>query len=188
MFKETAIHEAGHAIVWELEGKHLGPVALVSAFPDAGSTGRTRGTNGASGPPTPRRLRSLGYMNAAGFIAERLAGFNTPGRAAAKDVRNLARLELLSKRGPRFTDEVVAGSELLLRSHWTAVERVAGYLRPLGELTQPYGVELLRMALDEPQRVLAPSIEKFAELLETVAHLPEFRQEIEAIVRARAAA
>jgi hypothetical protein len=187
MFEETAIHEAGHAIVWELESEYLGAVALVSAIPYADSTGRVRGVNGASGPVTPRRLRALGYMNAAGFIAERLAGFNTPALAAAKDARNLAMLEHISKCGARYIDEAKAGAELMLRSHWTAVERVADYLLTLGELTPPHGVELIRMALEGPQRVLAPDMEAFLRLCIAVEDVPEFAQQIETAAQALSA-
>ena len=43
------------------------------------------------------------------------------------------------------------------------------------------------MALNGRPRVLAPSIEEFAELLATVGHLPEFVRQIEDALRALSA-
>ena len=99
-FTATAIHEAGHAIVWALQGEHLGPVGLVSVLPDADSSGRVRGAKRDSGPLTPPQLQAVGYMNAAGVRAEILAGFDPPPEAAAKDAQNIALAQHYSGRGP----------------------------------------------------------------------------------------
>ncbi len=52
----------------------------------------------------------------------------------------------------------------MLRTNWAGVERLAGWLRSIGALTPPHGIELERMAREEPPRVLTPDVETFFRL------------------------
>ena len=107
--------------------------------------------------------------------------------AAAKDARSLALMACLSKRGPSFIEEWKAGAEYMLRSNWASVERLAAWVRSIGELTPPSADSLVRMALETPQRVLAPDIDTFASLIETLANAPEFQKDFDALNRALSA-
>jgi hypothetical protein len=116
-----------------------------------------------------------------------MAGFDPPPPAAARDAQNLALLERLSKRGPRFVVEVLAGSELLLRAHWAGVERLAAWLRDCGTIG-PTGLGLVRMALETPPRPLVPDIDTFVRLIQDLENVPELKAQLVAALGSRSTA
>jgi len=201
--EQTAIHEAGHAIVWLTEESELGPLTLVTTLPGDGSLGRVLGTEKASRLTTPRQRRALARALAAGGIAERLDGYPTAGPEAC-DAEKLARVALLgenfsntspgaslvrTQRARRFIEAAEAGAELALRAQWGGVLRLRETLLSLGILTPPHGIELVRLAFEErPLRPLAPDLETLTRLLRAVERVPEitepFRRELRGIARA----
>jgi hypothetical protein len=182
MIEDTAFHESGHALIRLLEEEYIGPPTFVTVIPNGERAGAVLG-EGFQRPFTPRKRRAAGRTIAAGVIAARLAGFNTQEFSGTPDAEALALVAYFSNGGPRFVRECWNGAELQLRLHWGALERIAGHLLALGELTEPHGIELLRMELDGPERVLVPDAERFIELLAIVEHLPEFATQIQDAVR-----
>jgi hypothetical protein len=166
-----------------LEAEHIGPPTLVTVIPYGDYAGAVWGTDEALRPLTPRKLRAAGRAIAAGFIAARLAGYDPPPYSGSDDARKLALAAYLSKGESNFIQQCWSGAELQLRSHWGTVERIAGHLLTLGELTPPHGIELVRMAMQGPQRVLAPDAETFIQLCTAVEDVPEFATQFEAAER-----
>ena len=72
-----------------------------------------------------------------------------------------------------------ASGVLLKQSGELLLEGVAELLSQLGELTQPYGIELVRMELQKPPRPLVPDIETLDRLVISVEKVPELAAQIE---------
>ncbi len=184
-FTATAIHEAGHAVVWLLEEKHLGPPSMITALPIEDALGRVtpadfKGWNNSS----PEALRARARVFAAGAVAERLAGGNPEPETYQKDLKQLARIAARPKRSERFGSEALAGAELLLRLNWGAVLGVSELLTHLGTLTEPHGMELARMKLrEEPMRQLVPDFDTFGRLVSGIQRVPELAGPLEAVLR-----
>ena len=186
MTEETRIHEAGHAVVWTLEEEHLGPLAIVSALPNGRAEGHVRGAEVPPWPPAPRMIRARSRVLMAGPVAQHLAGFEV--RGFESDASHFAQMWLYLKDSERSIKEALAGAEFMLRCNWGAVEGVAELLNTLGELTQPHGIELVRMELRKPPRPLVPDFETLERLAFSVEGVPELREQIEAALRQVASA
>ena len=106
-----------------------------------------------------------------------------PEYSGSDDERKLKLLAQLSKRGSRLVEDSRAGAELILRSHWGAVEHVTDYLRTIGELTPPHGVELIRMPLEGPQKPLTPDIDTLIRQVRELEDVPEFKEQFESAAR-----
>ena len=183
MTEETRIHEAGHAVVWTLEEEHLGPLEIVTALPNGRAAGHVRGAEIPPWPPTPRMIRARARVLMAGAVAQHLAGIEPRGYEG--DVEHGGGLCLFLEDPDRSAKEAVAGAELMLRANWGAVQGVAGLLSELGELTQPHGIELVRMELRRPPRPLFPDLETFVRLADSLQDVSELRKPLEeALLRA----
>jgi hypothetical protein len=119
MTEETRIHEAGHAVVWTLEEEHLGPLAIVTVFPNGRAKGHVRGAEIPSWPPTPRMIRARARVLAAGAVAQNLAGIKPRGYEG--DAKHMGGMWLFLKDSKQSIREALAGAELLLRANWGAL-------------------------------------------------------------------
>jgi len=184
-FTATAIHEAGHSVVWMLEEKHLGPPAMITALPIEDALGRVTSADSTSwNNPSPEALRARARVFCAGAVAELLAGGASQPEAARKDLKQIARMAILSKRSERFVSETLAGAELQLRLSWGAVLGVSELLTRLGVLDEPHGMELARMQLRaEPMRQLAPDWDTFTRLVGEIQRVPELAGPLEGVLR-----
>jgi hypothetical protein len=196
-FESTSIHEAGHAVIWMLEQEHLSPLTIVSALPLKDTLGHVQGEDGALSQRTPRKLRAMARVLAAGGIAEKLAGLSSTGVDPA-DARKLAGLALIAakllqpsvasrkvreRRAKRFREQAEAGAELMLRAYWGSVLRLAATLREFGTLAGDSGIALARLKLDGPQRPLIPDAVTFFHLCRAVARVPELAEPLVAKAR-----
>ena len=175
-YTATAIHESGHAVVWLLEEEHLGPPEMISALPDGEFRGLVASARGAAWETkNPRVVRAIARMRIAGGVARALAGDKDWHLGIRGDTRALAAMEMVHDLGERYREETIAGAELMLRTHWGAVEGIAGLLKRIGVLTEPHGIALARAELARrPMRQLAPDFEGLARLLVALQHVPEF--------------
>lgn len=183
-YEMTALHEGGHAIVWHLEGEHVGPLGLISAIPHGNAVGCVRGVGHGKLRPTHRTLVALGRINVAGLAAELLAGHYPPEETVEGDMQAVAELELLSGRGPQFRLDVLVGAEFLLRAHWGAVSALARWLGAEGCFPTPYADAVCRLALDEPQRPLLGDMVSLRRLLERVERVPDLSRGLQGELRA----
>ena len=188
MIEQTAIHEAGHAILRTIEQEHIGPVLWMTVLPCEDALGLVCGAGGDLGEMTPRKLRAAGRTAVAGVVAVELAGFNSLNRIDGTDKRALGLAALLSGQAAAFVRECRAGADLHLRANWGAVLRLADWVRSAGTLTPPYAGELVRMALEAPPRPLAPDIDTFIRLVSDLEDVPEFAQQFESAARTLSAA
>ena len=173
--ESTSYHEAGHALLRTLEEKQLGPVTFVTVLPSNGDAGCVRGEENGL-PFGPRKIRACGRTAVAGQVADALAGFGPSPRAPGDDVGKMALFAEASGRGVRFIEESVAGAEFLLRAHWAAVLKLAGWLREVGELKGPYVESLVRTALETPPQPLAPDTDTLVRLCLALSDVPEFKE------------
>lgn len=178
MTEATRIHEAGHAVVWTLEEEHLGPLAIVTAFPNGRAEGHVRGSEIPPWPPAPRMIRARARVLMAGLTAQKLAGFDPRGYES--DASHFAQMWLYLKDPKRSIREALAGAEFMLRLHWGAVLGVADLLSELGTLTPLHGIELVRMELRKPPRPLAPDLETMVALGCSLEKVPELYEPLEA--------
>jgi hypothetical protein len=182
-FEETAIHEAGHAVVWLLEEEHLGPLGIISALPDGESLGYVmQAGHAVRDASNPRTLRALGRLHAAGFIAERIAGGGCLG-GFRSDAKKLAKMVLFVDHGDRFLGESIDGAEWQLRCNWGAVEGIAALLMRLGVLGEPHGLALARMELQKPPRPRGIDEKTLMRLLGGIENIPELAAPIRAALR-----
>ena len=177
-FESVAYHEAGHFVSWLLDERLLGPIGGVSILPDEKSLGRVvqakHATRDASDPET---LRALGRLNAAGLIAERLAGSDRRCNYGS-DAADLAAMASLPGRGERFIQQSIAGAEFRLRLNWAAVRALAATLLEFGELNGSSGIQLARLALDAPPQPLGLDGETLGRLLDGIGGIPELSDPI----------
>jgi hypothetical protein len=182
-FEETAIHEAGHAVVWLLEEEHIGPLGIVTALPNGESLGYVmQARHAVRDASNPRTLRALGRLHSAGFIAERIAGGGCPS-GFRSDAKKLAKMVLFVDHGDRFLGESVDGAEWQLRCNWGAVEGIAALLMRLGVLTEPHGIGLARMELQKPPRPRGIDEKTLMRLLGGIENIPELAEPIRAALR-----
>jgi len=183
--ESTSYHEAGHAALLLLDEGIFGAPRMITALPHGDCEGFTM-RSGAPVDFTQEALRSYGRVLAAGAVAEKLAGFAP--RGGGRDVKQLAKIALLAKRGDGFARECFDGAELLLRTHWSGVEGIANALLELGELTAPHGIDLARMMLwRKPIRPLACGKETFVRLATSLDGVPEIADPIRSALAAYAA-
>jgi hypothetical protein len=186
-FTSITVHEAAHAVVALLEEEHVGSPQLISALPDGSSLGRVESARQSliSSMKDPRTRRAIGRRVVAGSVAEALAGGQSYLTHGGDDARKLARLDLLFDLGDRFLEESIAGAEFMLRTHWGAVEGIAGLLTRIGVLIEPHGIALARAELArKPMRQLVPDFEGLARLLVALQHVPEFGESFKRELRA----
>jgi len=185
-FTATSVHEAGHAVVWILEEEHLGPPAMISALPDGDFRGLVASARGAAWETKePRVVRAIARMRVAGGVARALAGDKDWHLGIRGDTRALAAMEVVHDLGERYREETIAGAEFMLRTHWGAVEGIAGLLTRLGVLTEPHGIALARAELARrPMRQLAPDFEGLARLVAALQGVPEFSESFKEELRA----
>jgi len=193
-FDRTSVHEAAHTVVWLREEEHLGPPTLITALSDHDTQGRVQGEAGMLSQPTPRKVRAIARVLAAGAIAEKLAGMGSP-RMDSDDAQKIARLATHVAQGEkpsvasrqvlekRFREQAEAGAELMLRTDWGAVLRLAATLREFGTLAGDSGVTLARMQLDGPQEPLVPDVETYFQSCRSLDGVPELAEPILAGVR-----
>ena len=173
--ESTSYHEAGHALLRTLEEKQLGPVTFVTVLPSNGNAGCARGEENGL-PFGPRKIRACGRTAVAGAVAEDLAGFSPSPRAPGDDFEKLALFAGHPECGSRFIEKSVAGAEFLLRAHWAAVQKLAGWLCSIGEMNPPYAESLVRTALETPPKPLAPDTDTLVRLCLALEDVPEFKE------------
>jgi hypothetical protein len=182
--ESTSYHEAGHAVLMLLSEDILGAPRLISALPSDDSAGRVMPGRECGEDFSPEAVRAFGRMLAAGAIAGTLAGF--PSGGAVDDMRRLVRLGRDEGRGDGFAKECIDCAEFLLRMHWGGVVEVANILQECGgELVEPYGIELARMALErKPTRQLGLTVEALLRLAPSLEKVPEIADPLKAALAA----
>lgn len=182
--ESTAIHEAAHGALALLAEDVIGAPEMISALPYRDSLGQTIMARGSFKDFSPAATRAFGRMLVGGGIAQRLAGFESPGLGG--DARIFGGLALAANRGSDFTQECVDGAEFLLRAHWGGIVKIADLLlRGGGSLCGAAEINYARDLLREkPAHPLAPSLEELEKLALSLVKIPEFAV---AIRRARAA-
>jgi hypothetical protein len=168
-----------------LEEQYLGTPAMITALPIEDALGRVLPADSKSwSNSSPEAMRARARVFASGCVAELLAGAASKPEASRKDLRELVRMAVRSKRFERFTSEALAGAEFQLRLHWGAVLGVSELLQRLGILTEPHGLELARATLREnPMRQLVPDLDTFSRLLGEIQRVPELAEPLERALR-----
>ena len=171
--ESTSFHEAGHATLALLAEDVIGAPAVVTAFPHLGGQGLTLMSHAPDAGSSPAAFRAYGRMVMGGSIAEKLAGFEPLGLSG--DAAVFSSLARVARRGRDFVRESADGAELLLRSHWGGVEKIAETLASVGDLVGQSGMELARLRLNEkPARTLPCSLEDLERLALSLVGIPEF--------------
>src|SRR5882724_6017046 len=135
--EHTASHEAGHAVMALALGR---PVDHVSIRPDARYAGHCEFRKAVFRPSEDWLEREM-LIALAGLAAEALHTGDYDWDGAARDMRYARSLALdragSERKAERLADRMLSKAEHVLSkpTHWRAVERLAGELLRVGEIS-----------------------------------------------------